>query len=59
MEEIRKSTSLELQMIANGMHLSPEFGLTYREIEADGFRIDRKAEMQLSANTPSAISKSN
>ena len=58
MEEIRESASLELQVIATGMHLSPEFGLTYRDIEADGFRIDRKVEMLLSADTPSAISKS-
>ena len=58
MEEIRESTSLELQVIATGMHLSPEFGLTYRDIEADGFVIDRKVEMLLSADTPSAISKS-
>ena len=39
MEEIRESTSLELQVIATGMHLSPEFGLTYREIEQDGFGV--------------------
>ena len=58
MEEIRESASLELQVIATGMHLSPEFGLTYRDIEADGFRIDRKVEMLLSGDTPSAISKS-
>ena len=58
MEEIRESSSLELQVIATGMHLSPEFGMTYRDIEADGFRIDRKVEMLLSADTPSAISKS-
>jgi len=58
MEEIRESASLELQVIATGMHLSPEFGLTYCDIEADGFQIDRKVEMLLSADTPSAISKS-
>ena len=58
MEGIRDSCSLELQVIATGMHLSPEFGLTYRDIEADGFQIDRKVEMLLSADTPSAISKS-
>lgn len=58
MEEIRESASLELQVIATGMHLSPEFGVTYRDIEADGFQIDRKVEMLLSADTPSAISKS-
>jgi len=58
MEGIRASEQLELQVIATGMHLSPEFGLTYREIEADGFKIDRKVEMLLSADTPSSISKS-
>lgn len=58
MEGIRQSPELMLQIIATGMHLSPEFGLTYREIEQDGFQIDRKIEMLLSADTPSAIAKS-
>ena len=58
MEGIRESDLLELQIIATGMHLSPEFGLTYREIEKDGFHIDRKVEMLLSADTPTSISKS-
>jgi len=49
---------LDLQIVATGMHLSPEFGLTYKQIIADGFRIDRKLEMLLSADTPSSISKS-
>ena len=40
------------------MHLSPEFGLTYREIENDGFSIDRKVEMLLSSDTPSGLAKS-
>jgi GDP/UDP-N,N'-diacetylbacillosamine 2-epimerase (hydrolysing) len=56
--EIRDRAGLELQLVATGMHLSPEFGLTYREIEQDGVRIDRKIEMLLSADTPSAITKS-
>jgi GDP/UDP-N,N'-diacetylbacillosamine 2-epimerase (hydrolysing) len=58
MEGIQQSPKLELQIIATGMHLSPEFGLTYREIEKDGFHIDRKVEMLLSADTPSSIAKS-
>ena len=58
MEDIQKSPELELQIIATGMHLSPEFGLTYKEIENDGFKIDRKVEMLLSADTSSAITKS-
>ena len=58
MKGIQEEPSLELQIIATGMHLSPEFGLTYKEIEKDGYHIDRKVEMLLSADTPSAISKS-
>ena len=58
MEGIRETQSLELQVIATGMHLSPEFGLTYREIEKDGFHIDRKVEMLLSSDTPSGLVKS-
>ena len=58
MDGINKSTKLDLQIVATGMHLSPEFGLTYQEIENDGFTIDKKIEMLLSADTPSSISKS-
>lgn len=49
---------MELQIIATNMHLSPEFGLTYKEIETDGFRIDRRVEMLLSGDSPAATTKS-
>ncbi len=58
MEEIRDSNALELQIIATGTHLSHEFGMTYRDIEVDGFQIDRKVEMLLSSDTSSGITKS-
>jgi GDP/UDP-N,N'-diacetylbacillosamine 2-epimerase (hydrolysing) len=58
MQGIRDSPGLELQIVATGMHLSPEFGLTYREIERDGFVIDSKIEMLLSADSASALAKS-
>ncbi|RUM49232.1 MAG: UDP-N-acetylglucosamine 2-epimerase (hydrolyzing) [Hydrogenothermus sp.] len=58
MEEIKKDKDLKLQIVASGMHLSPEFGLTYQEIEKDGFKIDEKVEMLLSSDTPLGISKS-
>jgi GDP/UDP-N,N'-diacetylbacillosamine 2-epimerase (hydrolysing) len=58
MEGIRETPGLELQVIVTGMHLSPEFGLTYREIERDGFCIDRKVEMLLSSDTPMGVAKS-
>lgn len=57
-ENIRKDASLQLQLVATGMHLSPEFGLTYKEIEKDGFVINEKIEILLSSDTPISISKS-
>lgn len=56
-KEIDSDPSLELQIIATGMHLSPEFGLTYQEIEKD-FRINKKIEILLSADTPTSLCKS-
>ena len=58
MQGIKDDPDLSLQIIATGMHLSPEFGLTYREIEQDGFQIDRKIEMLTSSDTPAGIAKS-
>lgn len=58
MEGIREVLDLELQIIATGMHLSPEFGLTYREIEKDGFCIDHKVDMLLNSDTPAGVAKS-
>jgi GDP/UDP-N,N'-diacetylbacillosamine 2-epimerase (hydrolysing) len=58
MEGIKGSPQMRLQLIATGMHLSPEFGLTYRDIEADGFVIDRKVEMLLSSDTSVGVTKS-
>ena len=58
MKDIQESDDFELQIVVTGSHLSPEFGLTYREIEKDGFSINKKVEMILSGDTPSAICKS-
>ena len=58
MAEIQASQNLELQVVATGMHLSPEFGSTYREIEDAGFKIDAKVEMLLSSDTTPAVTKS-
>jgi GDP/UDP-N,N'-diacetylbacillosamine 2-epimerase (hydrolysing) len=58
MQGIKDEPELSLQIIVTGMHLSPEFGLTYHEIEKDGFQIDRKVEMLTSSDTPVGIAKS-
>lgn len=58
MQGIKDDPELTLQIVVTGMHLSPEFGLTYREIEQDGYSIDRKVEMLTSSDTPAGIAKS-
>ena len=57
MKEIEADKELELQLIVTGMHLSPEFGLTYKEIEKE-FSVNKKIEMLLSSDTSVGISKS-
>lgn len=58
LKDIQTSATLNLQLLVSGMHLSPEFGLTYKDIERDGFFIDEKVEMLLSSDTPVGIAKS-
>ena len=57
-DKVHKAEDLELQLVVTGMHLSPEFGLTYKEIEADGYPITDKIEMLLSSDTEVGITKS-
>ncbi len=58
MKKIQDSNKLELQLIATTMHLSEEFGSTYKQIEKDGFIIDEKIENLLASDTKSSIAKS-
>ena len=58
MKEIQADAELAFQLIVTGMHLSPEFGLTHKLIEADGFPIDAKVEMLLSSDSAAGIAKS-
>ncbi len=57
-EELKKNDKFQIQLLVTGMHLSPEFGLTYKEIEQDGNKISEKVEMLLSSDTPTGIAKS-
>ena len=58
LKKIEEDPAFELRLFVTGAHLSPEFGSTFREIEADGFRIDEKIEILLSSDTPVAVAKS-
>jgi len=55
---LKKSNNLELQLVATTMHLSEEFGLTYQQIEQDGFQIDEKIENLLASDTKTSMAKS-
>jgi UDP-hydrolysing UDP-N-acetyl-D-glucosamine 2-epimerase len=56
--EIKNDPDLELQVIVTGMHLSSEFGNTYKEIEKDGFDITYKVDSLISSDSSIAITKS-
>jgi GDP/UDP-N,N'-diacetylbacillosamine 2-epimerase (hydrolysing) len=58
MKKIQSSKILELHIVATTMHLSQEFGNTYKQIEEDGFVIDEKIENLISSDTKSSIAKS-
>jgi GDP/UDP-N,N'-diacetylbacillosamine 2-epimerase (hydrolysing) len=58
LKAIQADAELQLQLLVTGMHLSPEFGLTWQQIVADGFAIDRKVEMLLSSDSVVGICKS-
>ncbi|WP_404417424.1 UDP-N-acetylglucosamine 2-epimerase [Marinospirillum sp.] len=58
MKEIQADPDLKLQLIVSGMHFSPEFGSTWKNIESDGFYMDAKVEMLLSSDTSVGVAKS-
>lgn len=55
---VHEDPDLELQLVVTGMHLSPEFGFTWKEIAKDGFPIAKKVEMLLSSDTSVGVVKS-
>lgn len=58
MQKIRNDEAFELQLVVTAMHLSPSFGMTYKQFEEQGFTIDAQVEMLLSGDTASSIVKS-
>jgi len=56
-KRLKQSEYFHVELAVTGMHLSPEFGSTYQEIEQDGIQIDNKIEILLSSDTPVAMSK--
>jgi UDP-N-acetylglucosamine 2-epimerase (non-hydrolysing)/GDP/UDP-N,N'-diacetylbacillosamine 2-epimerase (hydrolysing) len=58
MKLIQNDDTTELQIVVTNMHLSAEYGNTYKEIENDGFVINKKVPMDTSSDTANAIVKS-
>ena len=58
MREIQAHPALSLLLLVSGAHLSPEFGMTVREIEAAGFVVDEKVEILMSSDSSAGVSKS-
>jgi len=58
LREIEKHPNLRTRLLVSGTHLSPEFGLTIRDIEDEGFCADERIEMSLSSDSPQGIAKS-
>ena len=44
-EKLYEIADFDVRVVVTGAHLSPEFGLTYKEIEQDGIVIDEKIDM--------------
>ncbi len=58
LHEINEDNDLELMLIVTGMHLSADFGSTYKEIEKDGFHIAAKVDILSQEDTPEAVAYS-
>jgi UDP-hydrolysing UDP-N-acetyl-D-glucosamine 2-epimerase len=58
LHDLRADPAVQLQLVVTGMHLAPEHGLTVRQIETDGFTIDRRVEMLLSSGTAGGVARS-
>ncbi|MHC4660884.1 MAG: UDP-N-acetylglucosamine 2-epimerase [Planctomycetota bacterium] len=58
LEKIQSDPELELFLIAAGMHLSPEFGMTVSFIEAVGFPVSERVPVEFASDTPEGIAES-
>lgn len=58
LRDLHAEADVELQLVVTGMHLSPEFGMTVRDIERDGFAVARRIEMLLSSDSAGGVAKS-
>ena len=58
LRKIQADPELKLLLFVCGAHLLPQYGMTVKEIEADGFPIAERVEMLLPSDTPEAVAES-
>ena len=58
LKAIRAEPTLDLRLIVSGMHLSPHYGSTVEQIEAEGFVVNERVEMLLASDSPEGVAKS-
>lgn len=55
--KMANSDELKPYVLATGMHLSPEYGLTIKQIEDDGFPMGARVDMLFSSDSRAAMAK--
>jgi UDP-hydrolysing UDP-N-acetyl-D-glucosamine 2-epimerase len=58
LQRLQADADVQLKLFVTGMHLAPQFGLTVKTIEADGFPIADRVEMLLASDSPEGVAKS-
>lgn len=57
LKDLQDNSEIDLKLIALGAHFSPEFGNTFKEIEADGFTINESVECLISSDSDVGMAK--
>lgn len=56
-KKLINTKQVDVRVVATGAHLSPEFGMTVKEIENDGVHVDKKIEILMSSDSSVGVSK--
>jgi GDP/UDP-N,N'-diacetylbacillosamine 2-epimerase (hydrolysing) len=54
--KLRDVLDFDVRIVVTGMHLSDAYGMTFKEIEQDGYPIDMKIDILQEADTSAAVS---
>lgn len=57
-KKIKTDGRFKLEIIVTGQHLAGQYGLTFREIQKDGFKVSKKVKMLLAGDSQRCITES-